>query len=97
MINRPATKIDLCLEDELAEYEEMKIIRKKDPSAYQDVNTYANFFNNLDQSLDDNKEFYNVQQSQSPKEFNLGGAFFSNDSGNKPTPKEIHQFTPDNK
>ena len=47
MLNRPATKIDLCLEEELNEYEEMKQLRLKNPIMFQNqFGTLSNFKTN---------------------------------------------------
>lgn len=97
MLNRPATKIDLCLEEELNEYEEMKQLRLKNPIMFQNqFGTLSNFKTNnnldiidqspiLDGGIDKDSFFNNNKQIDNfpPKEFNLSNVLFSNDSSSK--------------
>lgn len=112
MLNRPATKIDLCLDEEQTEYEDMKQLRKNNPLLFN--NQYANLsnipiINNTDiidqspmsEGIIDKDSFFQNNSQFAPKEFNLGNVLFSGSSSKIPpqmaTP-EVQQFqTPDNK
>ena len=103
MLNRPATKIELNIEDEITYYEECKNYRfnnpiefeklfKTDeilkllPNYYKEINSSTsnnnisdykiNEFNphefNFSDDKSDNIKEFNINNSSSPKEFNLG-------------------------
>ena len=113
MLNRPATKIELNIEDEIADYEECKNARfnnpiefeklfKTDeilkllPNYYKEINSgisnnnisdyKINEFNphefNFSDDKSDNIKEFNINNSSSPKEFNLGDVTIQEPTGN---------------
>ena len=132
MLNRPATKIELNIEDETTDYEECKNARAKDlnefeklfktdeilkllPNYYKEINSSItnnnisdykiNEFNphefNFSDDKSSNVKEFNINNSSSPKEFNLGDVTIQEPTANnKSDEKQVMNCklfsTPDN-
>lgn len=102
MLNRPATKIDLCLEEELIEYDDVKILRQENNIFQTEQENKINkpLLSIKDIDLEktpqiyedvfiDKSSFYYNNDHSNKKEFNLNNVIFNSESSLKHEPFKI--------